>query len=390
MKKMILFVTGLISFCVIAGIVIYSLVGSELTIYCPASEEALFQELIASYNAQDSKTKVILKIYEPNAAALNQVIRDGADMISIPKEAVTSELILENSFFDLSQVIPAEQTVLSLSEELYFFPINGDIPLLLCNEKLLKSKNLFIPESIGDFQGLCLALELTDIDPFVFSTSSEASSGVKLFSEGILLNSANSAGHLWDEAGELNMGFQDLEWISYLFDEDAELFLNGYGSREDLLKAFPDSNVAMMPISSGELAALGELPESIKTTHIFGTSPSRILPWISDIRVAVPQSTDNRTGAIRFMNFLLLREAQQIIHQQRGKLPVVKEVSVSGELEEAYLFVSYSDGARVSFFEELPSKQRRICEEEIMKIFDSSIESTETMSKIKDRLLKES
>ncbi len=358
-------------------------------IYCPVSEEAIYQELITAYNKQDSSLKIELSTYDVDEVSIEEIVQSKADILSIPSEVRTSGISPEEHFLELSARLDAERVLLSPEDEVYLLPLNGDIPLLLCNEQLLESQDLFVPETFSDFQNICLTLQQSEVKPFVFSSTDDRTIGAKMFSDGVFLNDMNRIGKIWDAEGELNMGFSDLVWLTYAFEEGESLYDESIENRETLIREFDNRNIAMMPVSSQEIQQQGTLPEHLKVVNIFGNSPYRLVPWISDLRAAIPKNAKNHAGAARFIVFLISDEAQRILYRQRGRLPIVRDVDVMDSLEPIYEVAIYSDGVRPSFFERLSESQESICLEEIGKIFDRNEDFQVLISRLEDRLLTE-
>ncbi|WP_373732166.1 extracellular solute-binding protein [Bacteroides heparinolyticus] len=383
MKKILM----IISVLLVLGLSVFGiyqlLKPKNIVLACIEQEKALYTDLIALYEAENSALKVNLLVLQEEEYGQPELWKSKKiDVLALPGSFRIKDFSEKEIFSDLAKISKGEEYLLRAAEDekIYALTLNGSIPLLLSDKQILEQQGLIAPSSFSEFRDVSLVLGAFGYMPFVLEQESEQILKVRALLDNVLLNGLEGRAALLDEQGELNPAVYSLETLAYISELSSAVKTEEISASGGLLSYGSAGSVPMLILGSADIG-MQEIDKERYDLAVFpGSALSSFVGMESGQRIAIPKSSGNMEGAKRFAKFLLSSSAQKVLYEETGLIPAHRFVEVKGELQGVYEYLTKGDVLKVSFFEGLSSEEEQVLIREVSRMFLKSYTDGESLS----------
>ena len=368
MKKIIIGILSIIVLLVGVFFVRKLFSPQKLVLACVKSEEDLYKELIDIYTKQgNSKIKIELSVIDESEYSKENFKTIGIDIISIPGRLSLNNLLKEKQLAEINGISKNSDYLLSVDKDEYVYalPLNGSVPLLLSRRDVLDRNGLFVPKFFAEFIDVSLAMQIGDDYPFILREFADGNIYTRVLADSVLINGSSDKFYFYDESTGINEGFNTLQVLSNV-SNDKRLV----SSEAEVWQRFETGDVAMFPLNSSDVTGRDLSNENYSLSLLSVSDLNSYIPWTSGMRVAILSKSGVKAEAGKFVNFLVSKEAQELIYTRTSMLPVSRSVTVNGELAQIFNEELINNShIKTSLYERVSTKTALACDTELSKLF---------------------
>lgn len=340
----------------------------KLVLACNKSEEDLYKELIDIYTKQgNKKIKIELSVIDESEYSKENFKTTGIDIVSVPGQLSLNNLLEEKQLAEINGISKNSDYLISIDkdEKVYALSLNGSIPLLLARRDVLERNGLFVPKFFGEFIDVSLAMQIGEDYPFILKGLADGNIYTRVLADSILINGSETGFTFYDENVGINQGFNTLQVLANI-SNDKRLV----SDEAEVWQRFETGDIAMFPLNSSDTIGRSFNDENYSLTLLSVSDLNSYIPWTSGMRVAILSKSGAKTEARKFIDFLVSKEAQELIYTRTSMLPVSRSVTVNGELAQIFNEELINNShIKTSLYERVSTKTALACDTELSKLF---------------------